>query len=40
MMAWDEDYVSRIIRRYVCRSAAIRERIRKLDEARKERQGK
>ncbi|KRB26286.1 tyrosine-type recombinase/integrase [Mesorhizobium sp. Root172] len=38
MMAWDEDYVSRIIRRYVSRSAAIRERIRKLDEARKERQ--
>ncbi|MES0058367.1 tyrosine-type recombinase/integrase [Mesorhizobium sp. M0041] len=38
MMAWDEDYVSRIIRRYVSRTAAIRERIRKLDDARKARQ--
>ncbi|MET3593277.1 integrase [Mesorhizobium shonense] len=34
LMAWDEDHVSRIIRRYVSRSAAIRERIRKLDDAR------
>jgi integrase len=38
MMAWDEDYVSRIIKRYVSRTAAIRERIRKLDDARKARE--
>jgi integrase len=35
MMAWDEETVSKIIRRYVSRTAAIRERIRKLDEARR-----
>jgi integrase len=35
LMAWEEEQVSRIIRRYVGRQAAIKERIRKLDEARK-----
>ncbi|MBZ9985713.1 tyrosine-type recombinase/integrase [Mesorhizobium sp. BH1-1-5] len=34
MMAWEEETVSRIIRRYVSRSAAMKERIRKLNEAR------
>ena len=34
VMAWDEEYVARIIRRYVGRSAAIQERIKRLDEAR------
>lgn len=34
-MGWEEDYVSKIIRRYVSRSAAIEDRIRRLDEARK-----
>lgn len=33
-MGWEEDYVSKIIRRYVSRSAAIEDRIRRLDEAR------
>lgn len=33
LMAWEENQVSRIIRRYVGRQAAIKERIRKLDEA-------
>nr|WP_281407788.1 tyrosine-type recombinase/integrase [Mesorhizobium sp. M2E.F.Ca.ET.209.01.1.1] len=33
IMAWEEETVSRIIRRYVSRSAAIKERIRKLNEA-------
>ncbi|UVK54901.1 tyrosine-type recombinase/integrase [Mesorhizobium sp. AR02] len=31
IMAWEEDNVSRIIRRYVGRSAAIKDRIRRLD---------
>ncbi|TPN43243.1 site-specific integrase [Mesorhizobium sp. B1-1-7] len=35
IMAWEEDTVSRIIRRYVSRTAALKERIRKLDAARK-----
>jgi len=40
IMAWEEDHVSRIIRRYVGRQVAIKERIRKLDAARRaERQG-
>jgi integrase len=34
-MGWEEAYVSKIIRRYVSRSAAIEDRIRRLDEARK-----
>lgn len=34
IMAWDEDYVARIIRRYVSRTAAIQDRIKRLDEAR------
>lgn len=33
-MAWDEEYVERIIRRYVSRTAAIQDRIKRLDEAR------
>ena len=33
-MAWEEETVERIIRRYVSRTAAIRERIRKLNESR------
>ncbi len=35
IMAWDEDQVSKIIRRYVSRGAAIKERIQRLNEARK-----
>ncbi|UDL92224.1 tyrosine-type recombinase/integrase [Mesorhizobium sp. PAMC28654] len=35
IMGWEEDHVSRIIRRYVSRGAAIKERIRKLDQAKK-----
>ncbi|MBB6409178.1 tyrosine-type recombinase/integrase [Mesorhizobium sangaii] len=35
LMAWEEEHVARIIRRYVGRQAAIKERIRKLDGARK-----
>jgi integrase len=35
LMAWEEEQVSRIIRRYVGRAAAIKERIRKLNESRK-----
>ncbi len=35
IMAWEEASVARIIRRYVGRKAAIKERIRNLDEARK-----
>lgn len=34
IMAWEEDQVSRIIRRYVGRGAAIKEKIRKLSESR------
>ncbi|MCV3243924.1 tyrosine-type recombinase/integrase [Mesorhizobium sp. ZC-5] len=34
IMAWEEEHVERIIRRYVSRTAAIKERIRKLNEAR------
>jgi integrase len=34
IMAWEEDTVERIIRRYVGREAAIKERIRRLNEAR------
>lgn len=34
IMAWEEDYVSKIIKRYVGRSAAVKDRIRRLDEAR------
>ncbi len=33
-MAWEEEHVERIIRRYVSRTAAIKERIQKLNEAR------
>ncbi|WP_144223729.1 tyrosine-type recombinase/integrase [Mesorhizobium amorphae] len=33
ILAWDEDSVSKIIRRYVGRLAAIKDRIRKLDDA-------
>jgi len=35
IMGWEEQSVSKIIRRYVDRQAAIKERIRKLDEARR-----
>ncbi|PBB45545.1 integrase [Mesorhizobium sp. WSM3866] len=35
IMAWEEEHVARIIRRYVGRQAAIKERIQKLNEARK-----
>jgi len=35
IMAWEEDQVARIIRRYVSRGAAIKERIRKLNGAAK-----
>jgi len=35
MLAWSEDQVERIIRRYVARAAATREAIRQLNEARK-----
>jgi integrase len=35
ILAWDEDSVERIIRRYVARGAATRAAIRQLDEARK-----
>lgn len=35
IMAWEEKTVSKIIRRYVGRSAALKERTKKLDEARK-----
>lgn len=35
IMGWEEESVSRIIRRYVDRQAAIKDRIRKLNEARK-----
>ncbi|MFA6031545.1 MAG: site-specific integrase [Myxococcota bacterium] len=34
LMAWEEEHVARIIRRYVGRQAAIKERIRKLNETR------
>jgi integrase len=34
IMAWEEETVERIIRRYVARGAAIKERIRRLNEAR------
>ena len=34
IMAWEEQHVERIIRRYVGRTAALKERIRKLNEAR------
>lgn len=37
IMGWEEEYVGRIIRRYVGRTAAIEDRIRRLDEARKQR---
>jgi hypothetical protein len=33
IMDWEEESVSRIIRRYVGRNAAIKERIRRLDQA-------
>lgn len=33
VMGWEEEYVSRIIRRYVSRTAALEERIRRLNEA-------
>jgi hypothetical protein len=33
IMGWEEESVSRIIRRYVGRNAAIKERIRRLDQA-------
>jgi integrase len=33
MMAWEEDHVAKIIRRYVNRSAAIKDTIRRLNEA-------
>jgi hypothetical protein len=35
IMGWEEQSVSRIIRRYVDRQAAIKERIRKLNQARR-----
>jgi len=35
IMGWEEESVARIIRRYVGRNAAIKERIRKLDRAKK-----
>lgn len=35
VMAWSEEDVSRIIRRYVSRTAAIEDRVRRLNEARK-----
>lgn len=35
-LAWDEDTVSRIIRRYVSRTAALQDRIRRLNEAREQ----
>ncbi len=35
LMAWEESSVARIIRRYVGRAAAIKERVRKLNDARK-----
>lgn len=35
IMGWEEDHVKAIIRRYVGRNAAIKEKIRKLNEARK-----
>lgn len=38
MFAWDEENVSRIIRRYVGRTAALKDKIRRLDEARKQRE--
>lgn len=34
IMAWEEDHVARIIRRYVGRAAAIKDRIKRLNEAR------
>lgn len=36
-LAWDEETVSRIIRRYVSRTAALQDRIRRLNEAREQR---
>lgn len=36
MMGWEEDSVSKIIRRYVSRTAAIEDRIRRMNEARKQ----
>ena len=33
-LAWDEETVSKIIKRYVGRSAALKDRVRRLDEAR------
>jgi hypothetical protein len=35
IMAWEEEHVERIIRRYVSHTAAIKERVRTLNEARK-----
>ena len=35
IMGWEEESVRKIIRRYVDRQAAIKDRIRKLNEARK-----
>ncbi|RUV71007.1 MAG: site-specific integrase [Mesorhizobium sp.] len=35
IMGWEEEHVARIIRRYVSRTAALKERIRKLDQAKK-----
>jgi hypothetical protein len=35
MLAWNEDQVERIIRRYVGRAAATKEIVRQLNEARK-----
>nr|WP_287335787.1 tyrosine-type recombinase/integrase [Mesorhizobium sp.] len=34
IMSWEEDNVSRIIRRYVGRAAALKDKIRRLNEAR------
>ena len=34
MMGWEEEYVSKIIRRYVSRTAAIQDRILRMKEAR------
>jgi integrase len=35
IMGWDEEYVEKIIRRYVDRQAALKAAIRQIDEAKK-----
>jgi hypothetical protein len=39
LLAWSEDQVERIINRYVRRDALLQDRIRRMDEARKQGQG-